>query len=475
MSKLLRVSVGLTSAATLAFTLFAGPALAAPTPSPSETTSPSPLATPTANSSPSATASATPQPTPTRVPPTGPFAPCSAGKALTSSSLGKLYGYVINADTGKVLIDIRGAEATPSASVLKVLTASAAIVTLPATYRAVTKVFSVPGQPGVLVLQGGGDHTLSRMTGDSYTTYYKPAKLETLAAQVFAKWSDSKPITKIILDSSFFSGPTYSPAWKLSDRTNGYISHITGIQVDSDRANPDLTSTAYNGYRSTNPVLSAGKYFKAALDGLAEDAAVVEGKTPAGAVELTRVSSQPITNWLAHAIAVSDNTETEYIGRHAAKAAGLPPTYDSIQKLVSASLGPIGVDTTGLVMKDGSGLAQGDRVTAKMIAELMVKVANNQSGLGALEGYLPVAGQTGTLAGRFNGSNAVAKRFVKGKSGFIPGLYSLAGIIDAKDGSRLAYALFARSADGKKVGYAARPALDTAATRFYQCGGGLTR
>ncbi|MFM6966783.1 MAG: D-alanyl-D-alanine carboxypeptidase/D-alanyl-D-alanine-endopeptidase [Rhodoluna sp.] len=395
--------------------------------------------------------------------------------ALSSSALGKLYGYVINADTGKVLVNLRGTEATPSASVLKVLTASAAIITLPPTYKAVTKVLTVPGQPGTIVLQGGGDHTLSRMTGDSYTTYYKPARLETLAAQVFAKWNDSTPITKIILDSSFFAGPTYNSAWKLSDRTNGYISHITGLEVDSDRRNPDLTSTGYNGYRSTNPVQATGQFFKASLESLAEDAAVVEGKTPTGAVELTRVYSQPITTWLAHAIAVSDNTETEYIGRHAAKAAGLPASFDSIQKLVKATLEPVGVDTSGLVMKDGSGLAQADRVTPKMIAELMVKVANNQSGLGVLEGYLPVAGKTGTLAGRFNGPNAVAKRFVKGKSGYIPGLYSLAGIIDAKDGSRLAYALFARSSGSNKVGYAARPALDTLATRFYQCGGGLTR
>ena len=364
---------------------------------------------------------------------------------------------------------------TPSASVLKVLTAAAAIVTLPPTYRATTKVLSVPGQPGTIVLQGGGDHTLSNMTGDSYTTYYRPARLEALAAQVFAKWNEPTPINKIILDSSFFSGPTYTSAWKASDRTNGYISHITGLQVDSDRANPDLTSTAYNGYRSTNPVLATGKYFKAALDGLADGATLVEGKTPAGAVELTRVVSQPITNWLSHAIAVSDNTETEFIGRHAAKAAGLPASFDSIQKLVKSTLEPLGVDTKGLVMKDGSGLAQANRVTPKLIAELMVKVANNESGLGSLETYLPVAGKTGTLAGRFNGPNAMAQKFVKGKSGYIPGLYSLAGIIDAKDGSRLAYALFARSADGKKVGYAARPALDTAATRFYQCGGGLTR
>jgi D-alanyl-D-alanine carboxypeptidase/D-alanyl-D-alanine-endopeptidase (penicillin-binding protein 4) len=409
------------------------------------------------------------------VPPTGPFAPCSAGKALTDSALGQLYGYVINADTGKVLIDLRGKETTPSASVLKVLTASAAIITLPPTYKAVTRVLSVPGQPGTIVLQGGGDHTLSRMTGDSYTTYYKPARLETLAAQVFNKWNGSSPITKIILDSSFFTGPTYNPAWKLSDRTNGYISNIAGLEVDSDRANPDLTSTAYSGYRGTNPTLTTGKFFKASLEGLADDAVLVEGATPAGAVEITRVYSQPITTWLSHAIAVSDNTETEYIGRHAAKAAGLKPSFDSIQKLVKATLDPLGIDTAGLLMKDGSGLAQADRVTAKMIAELMVKVANNVNGLGVLETYLPVAGKTGTLAGRFNGPNAIAKKFVKGKSGYIPGLYSLAGIIDAKDGSRLAYAMFARSSGRNKVGYAARPALDTAATRFYQCGGGLTR
>ena len=68
----------------------------------------------------------------------------------------------------------------------------------------------------------------------------------------------------------------------------------------------------------------------------------------------------------------------------------------------------------------------------------------------------------------------MARGFVKAKSGFIPGLYSLAGIINAKDGHRLAFAAFARSGNGKTVGYMARPALDTVATRFYQCGARLT-
>ena len=385
-------------------------------------------------------------------------------------------GALIEVLPGGVL-NVRGTEATPSASVLKVVTAAAALVTLPADYRAQTKVFTVPGQPGTIVLQGGGDHTLSRMTGESFTTYSKPARLEALASQVLLGWKSETPITKIILDAGFFAGPSYNSAWKLSDRTNGYISHITALQVDSDRANPDLTSKAYSGYRSTNPVLATGKFFKESLEGLAETATLVEGKTPANAVLLTRVNSQPITNWLSHAISVSDNTETEFIARHAAKFAGLEPSFASIEPLAKKALATLGVDSTGLKMYDGSGLAQGNRVTAKMIAQLMTKVANGNlegnSTLAQMETYLPVAGKTGTLAGRFNGVNAIARNYVLGKSGYIPGLYSLAGIVNAKDGTRLAYAFFARSAGGKTVGYAARPALDTLATRLYQCGFGL--
>jgi D-alanyl-D-alanine carboxypeptidase/D-alanyl-D-alanine-endopeptidase (penicillin-binding protein 4) len=407
--------------------------------------------------------------------PTASAAPCSAAAAIGQKSLGQFYGYVIDTATGKVLLDTRGSEATPSASVLKVLTVAAALDKLPADYRATTKVFSVPSAPGTIVLQGGGDHTLSRMTGDSFTTYSNAARLETLAAQVLATWALDTPVTKIILDQNFFSGASYTSAWKLSDRTNGYISHITGLQVDSDRANPDLTSKAYSGYRSTNPVNQTGKFFKEALQGLADDASLVVGRTPANAVLLTSVSSAPIGTWLQHAISVSDNTETEFIARHAAKAAGLAPRFESIEPLVVKTLAKLGVDSTGLVMKDGSGLAQANRVTPKLVAELLAKSAADTGPLSQLVSYLPVAGRSGTLATRFTGKNAMARTFVTGKSGYIPGLYSLAGIIKAKDGSKLSYAIFARSAGSKKVGYAARGALDTVATRFYQCGLGLTK
>jgi D-alanyl-D-alanine carboxypeptidase/D-alanyl-D-alanine-endopeptidase (penicillin-binding protein 4) len=104
----------------------------------------------------------------------------------------------------------------------------------------------------------------------------------------------------------------------------------------------------------------------------------------------------------------------------------------------------------------------------------MVKVASGDPVLSPLESYLPVAGVgPGSMVSRFTGRNAIARKFVRGKTGFIPGLYSLAGTINAQDGSRLAYAIFAHSADGKRVTGATRGALDTVATRFFTCGSRL--
>lgn len=400
---------------------------------------------------------------------------CSAKTAMGNAALAKLYTYVVNVDTGEVLINQFGTSPTPSASVLKVLSVAAALTYLPADYRASTQVFTVPGEPGTIVLKGGGDHTLSQVTKGGFTTYAGAPRLTSLANKVYTKWAEEVPISKIILDTSFFSGPSYNSAWKQSDRTNGYISHITALQADSDRARPDLAQGGYSGYRSTDPIGRTGAMFKSALGGLAKKALVVAGETPADAVLLTSVESQPITTWMNHATTISDNTETEFIARHAAKATGREASFESIEPMAKEMLAGLGIDASKLVMKDGSGLAQADRVTAKMITELMVRVASGDEKLAALETYLPVAGVKGGLAYRFTGKNYSARGSVKGKTGYIPGLYSLAGIVNASDGTRLAYSIFARSAGGLKVNGATRGAIDTLATRYYTCGAALTK
>jgi D-alanyl-D-alanine carboxypeptidase/D-alanyl-D-alanine-endopeptidase (penicillin-binding protein 4) len=279
-------------------------------------------------------------------------------------------------------------------------------------------------------------------------------------------------ITKIILDDTYFDKPFWNPAWRASDRTNGYISLITSLKVDSDRANPDLTSRSYSGVRSRDPVMAAGAHFKKALGTRAATATIEVGVTPDEAIQAASVQSQPMSVWLDHAIKYSDNTETEMIARHALRINAMATTFTNIQPLMRRVMKIHGVDSRKLVMADGSGLAQANRVTARMTAELIAKSVDPTSVLNPLISYMPVSGISGTLATRFNGSNRAARGYVHAKSGYIPGLYSLAGLVYAKDGTAISFAGFARTSAGKTVGYGARNALDSLANRLFTCGAG---
>ncbi len=451
-------------------TLSPAQAAPGPTPSPTHSQSPTTTASPTPTQTPSATPSSTP--TPTVVPTPNKPHSCSIHAALNLPGLAYFYGYVMNVKSHKVYASIRGEKQTPSASVMKVMTAAAAIMGLDPNYQAVTRVYSVPSEPGTVVIRGGGDHTLSRLNPPSYTTYKYPPKITKLANQVLASWPAGQPITKIILDASFFNLEAWNKYWLASDRTNGYMSLITGLMTDSDRANPDLTDVKYSGYRSANPVLAAGKYFKKALGAAASTAIVVEAKTPADAVEVGQAKSQPITVWLNHALKYSDNTETEIIARHAELANNLPGDFAHVQSLVKRYMRKLKINTDKLLMYDASGLAHGNRLTAKMVAQVMAEAADPGSPITTLLDYLPVSGISGTLAGRFNGYSEQARGAVHAKSGYIPGLYSLAGVVYAKDGTAIAFAFFARSFKGKKVGYEARATLDAVTTRLFLCGAG---
>ena len=405
-------------------------------------------------------------------------APCTANKAMSQKTLGKFHAYVINVDTGEVLVDVLGKELTPSASVIKTLTAVAALQKLPLEYRAVTQVLATPSEPSTLVLKGGGDFTLSRLGPGESSVYSKPPRIRNLAKEALEKIPVDVPITKIILDDSFFSGEAWNPDWPAKYRTLGYVSNITAIQADGDRVQPNRLISSYSFRRGKDPVLTAGEALRASLGDRAVNAELVVGKTPADAYVISEVQSQDMRqSWLGHMLTHSDNTGAEFIARHAAKAAGLEGSIAGANKVIKLSLRELGLKPKPLVIRDASGLSNENRVHSKILAELMVKVAKAENGLGVLTEWMPIAGETGTLRYRFQGKSAIARGNVIAKTGYIPGLYGLSGIVNASDGSRLAFAVFARadSENGISVTYTAQGAIDRVVTRFYSCGASLTQ
>jgi len=404
--------------------------------------------------------------------PVGAKTSCNFTPSTKSSELGKFYGRVLDLDSGKQLVGIRETEQTPSASVLKVLTGISALVQLPPKFTVQTTVSSVAGSADTVVLQGAGDPTLSRLLPPHHTTYSKPARLPRLAAAVLRALPAGSVIKHIIVDDSYFQGVAYNPYWKLSDRTNGYVSPIVGLAVDGARVNPDLTDKHYSGVRVIDPVAQAAQVFKVALGSQATTASIeAMPKAPLELTQIAAVTSSPVETWVDHGMKYSDNTEVEYIARQVSKWLDLGTNYKSIEPMVRVTLAQLGVSSKGLVMKDAAGLAQADRVTPLLISDALAAIDRYSDSVGDFSSYLANSTSAGTLSTRFKGANKLPEGVVQAKTGYIPGLYSLAGYVTASDGHRLVFAFFAR---GGGVGGGTRTKLDSLVVKAFTCGARLT-
>jgi len=388
---------------------------------------------------------------------------CSVVTPASDPNLLTFNASVINVTTGEVLFDRAGATPSRTASVLKTLTAAAALNVLGPDYRISTKVYA-GATPGTVVLVGGGDPTLSALPSGTESVYRGAPKLSDLAAQARAK--SSVPITDIVLDSSFWDpSDNWDPSWERSEQSEGYQPEVTALTVDGGRANP----AAQNSPRSSEPIADAGTAFAADL-GISGTDHITTGVPPAGATLLGEVKSQPVRALVAYMLPVSDNTLGEYLARQTSKVAGNNGSSASLAQVIPAALAKYGLSTTGLVIRDGSGLSNNNAVPAAFVAQLMAKVSAGQQNLNIIYDALPISGKTGTLASRFTGANSVARGAVNAKTGWIKTEYALAGVVHATDGTTLAFAFYALGAVNSRT----IPALDTVTTAVFTCGNNLS-
>jgi serine-type D-Ala-D-Ala carboxypeptidase/endopeptidase (penicillin-binding protein 4) len=410
------------------------------------------------------TASGTPTPTASTVART-----CSVAEAAKDPRLHSFQGRVINARTGEVLFDRGGTTPSRAASVMKVLTSAAALQVLGPDYRLTTKVVD-GGKPGEIVLVGGGDVTLSRTPAGTTTAYAGAPHLSTLARQVKTAWKAAHPdqrITRIVLDASYFGGPTWQPSWNTKERRLGSTPDITALMVDGDRATPSANASP----RGTDPIGRAGAAFAGYFGG---GVTVSRGTAPSGAKELGSVQSQPVSTLIQQELIVSDNTIAEALARVTAIKAGTGNTFAAIDAAVVPALKTYGIDTSGIRVVDGSGLSDDNRIPPAYLTKLFVKVLHKADGLGPIYAGLPIAGRTGSLAysDRFSGAASRADGRVWAKTGWIDSGYTLAGIIRAKDGTPLTFAFYALGP--AIVSPSAKTALDALTADVWSCGNRLS-
>jgi D-alanyl-D-alanine carboxypeptidase/D-alanyl-D-alanine-endopeptidase (penicillin-binding protein 4) len=378
---------------------------------------------------------------------------------VADPNLGALTGRITDALTGAQLW-AQGADVPMQpASTNKVLTTGAALLALDRDARLTTRVMTT-GQPGVVVLKGGGDPTLSAAPAGQDTWYKGAARVSDLADQVRRS---GVGVTTVQVDISAYSGPTMAPGWDPADIDGGDIAPMEAVMLDGGRTQP----VSVESRRSTTPALDAGRALAVALK--VDPAAVTVLPSGLRGVQvIASVQSPPLIERLRQMMNESDNVMAESIGREVAAQQNRPQSFDGGVQAVLSELDKAKIDTGNVRLVDSSGLSVDDRLTVETLDGVVNAAAGtDESKLRPLLDLLPIAGGSGTLSNRYLDTDAgrAATGYLRAKTGSLTGTNSLAGIVTDASERVLTFAFISNNA-----GPTGRTAIDALAAALRSCG-----
>lgn len=124
----------------------------------------------------------------------------------------------------------------------------------------------------------------------------------------------------------------------------------------------------------------------------------------------------------------SQNLHAELLFKLTARAVTGRGSWEGGAAAVRAHVEGLGIPLDGLVVRDGSGLSHENRVSARVLAQVLHAVRGRPY-FSAYYDSLPVGGEDGTLARRF-GPGSLARGHVHAKTGYIAGVSALSGYIE---------------------------------------------
>jgi D-alanyl-D-alanine carboxypeptidase/D-alanyl-D-alanine-endopeptidase (penicillin-binding protein 4) len=155
----------------------------------------------------------------------------------------------------------------------------------------------------------------------------------------------------------------------------------------------------------------------------------------------------------------SDNLLADRLAGLAARAAGYSPNIKGIETIFRALLTQLEIDDSKLVVADASGLSKKNKITAKLMGELLYKIRIDQK-YALLYNSLPVGGISGTLENRFLKTAPSAVGLVRAKTGTLNGTATLAGYVQSTDREYVFVTLADDIAKGNAALNKARAAID---------------
>ena len=324
---------------------------------------------------------------------------------------------------GAVALDVIGPDTTLTTSVLSSAPVANGIVA------------------GDLYLVGGGDPLLS---SDWYPTsnlerypVLSPTSLDSLADAV--RDAGVTSVTgNIVGDGSRYDDEFFAPGW------GDGVAGLEAGPYDALMANDSRVLGEQQ--RASDPNSGAAREFLRLLSerGITVTGTSSSGLAPANATPVASIDSAPMSAVVAEMLANSDNNTAELLVKEIGFAGEAVGTREAGLRIMTAKLAEWGIDTTPIVLSDGSGLSLDNRITcAALLAILQRFEPNSTFGAG-----LPIAGQTGTLADIFT-EHPIAGRLT-GKTGTLnnppfnadpPAVKALSGYVIVDGGTAVEYVL----------------------------------
>ena len=356
------------------------------------------------------------------------------------------------------------------------------------------------------IVDGRVDRLVVRPSGDPTLGY---AMLAVLAENVHLRGVDV--VDRIVIDDGYFDDQILPPAFDQQPKEaasfraavsafavnrNSYIVHITPgpevdrparvrvlaedyVQIDNrtvttavrppspridhevtedghlavrvEGAIPARARTTYYRRRVPAPRAYAASLLVRALRraGIEGAMSIENGPATEPGPLLGAVQSPPLSTVLYSVGKWSDNFTAEMLLKVIGAEAERPGTSARGVAVVREELGKMGIDTKGLVMVNGSGLFDGNRVAPQHLTQTLVAAYRDPSIGAEYVAHLAVAGSDGTLQSRLE--DLPRPRMVRAKTGTLRDVIALSGYVLGEPDHSVAFSFLANGIAGKQA------------------------
>lgn len=324
--------------------------------------------------------------------------------------------------------------------------------------------------PSVILIDASTSEVL--FESNSYAMRKPASTLKLLAGVAVARHLDpemrfqtslaiSEEPASVVIQGDMDPWATFSAynAERLGQTSLKYMAYRAHVELESQTEAPVKKMTIYyNGIYD-----SEAKNMKVYL----KSRKVYAILKPVSAIEAQRLTSEPVMNsqsprvrtMMNYFMQWSDNVLSERLSRMAAKAAGFSANATGISQVYKSVLAEMNIESEKLVVKDGSGLSHDNRLSARLLGDLLLRIYSDPL-YKLVVNSLPAGGINGTLNERFLETAPNAIGLVHAKTGTLNGTVTLAGYVEAGDREYIFVVIADRLSRSYSASKVARDTLD---------------